>query len=61
MFHNLISLYIYSLLFKNELAKWATKGEFLVAKVLVALAIVLVAVSGPDLFEGIRQFNSTVD
>ena len=31
------------------------------SKVLVALAIVLVAISSPDLFEGIRQFNSTVD
>ena len=36
-------------LFRNELAKVATRGEFLVAKeeVLVALATVLVAISSP--------------
>ena len=49
MFLDLNSLFIYSLFFRNELAKLATEAEFLVVKVrvLVALATVLVAILSP--------------
>lgn len=52
MFLNLNSLFVYSLFVVNELAKVAPKGEFLVAKVevSVALATILVTISSPAPF-----------
>ena len=51
MFLNLNCLFIYLFIFvRNELAKWMTKGKFLVAKVevLVALVTVLVTILSPE-------------
>jgi len=57
MFLNLNSLFVYSLFFANELAKVAPKGEFLVAKVEVsiALATILITISSPAPFYSSSQ------